>query len=318
MQYRSLTAFAFLLGSVAVCPPSAAAQAVVGEVFAADASLRGSVVLTAGGTQVMSGSSISAGSSPARLKLARGGEVRVCPGTQLGVNASASGRELMLALSSGSLEAHYPLDASADSIVTPDFRLMLAGPGEFHLAVAADARGDTCVRSLAGSTASVIINEQIGDGIYQLRPGEEVLFRAGKVSARAPVDVPCGCPPPPEVKIAETKPPEPAAEPQKEPEQVASAVPVLPSSPAPAAEPAPVPAEAVHVQVDAPFIFHADEAPDPLMMASIRLERPSTQNMWPTISPPEPAPITPAAPPPAQKPKKKRGWFRSFLAAIFR
>jgi hypothetical protein len=75
------------------------------------------------------------------------------------------------------------------------------------------------------------------------------------------------------------------------------------------------------VQVDAPFVFRADEPPDPLMMANIRLQAPAALNMWPAISPPAPppAPELAAAPLAApEKPKKKRGWFRSFLAAIFR
>ena len=296
----------------------------VGEVFSADASLRGSVVLTAGGTQVMSGSSITAGSSTARLKLARGGEVRVCSGTQLGVNASASGRELMLALNAGSLEAHYTLAANADSIVTPDFRLLLAGPGEFHLAMEADSKGNTCVRSLGGTTASIIVSEQIGDGMYQLRPGEEVLFRSGKVSAREAVQGACGCPAPPDLKIAEAKPPEPPQQKEEPKADIAAArVPMLPAAAAPAPQPpaAPLPADSIHVQVDAPFVFRADEPPDPLMMANIRLQAPAALNMWPAISPPAPppAPELAAAPLAApEKPKKKRGWFRSFLAAIFR
>ena len=310
---------------------SACAQSVVGEVFSADANLRGAVVLTAGGTQVLSGSSITAGSSAARLKLARGGEVRVCPGTQLGVNASASGRELMLSLNSGSLEAHYSLSSNADSIVTPDFRLLLAGPGEFHIALASDVKGNTCVRALAGTSASIIVTEQTGDGVYQLRPGEEVVFRAGTVRSPQAVDVPCGCPPPPELKIAEVKPkPEPPkTEDEPPPADIGAGLSPLPALPAPqptapAAEPPPQPVTSapVHVQVDAPFVFRADELPDPMMFASVRLHRASAQNMWPTVAPPpQPPPPELARAPLAapEKPrKKKRNWFKAFFAALFR
>src|SRR5687767_8581502 len=236
----------------------APAQAVVGEVFSAEAGLRGSVVLTAGGAQVLGGSSMTAGTSPARLKLARGGEVRVCPNTQLGVNASASGHELMLSLNSGSLEAHYALGSNADSIVTPDFRLLLAGPGEFHLAMAADPKGNTCVRALAGTSASIIVTEQIGDGVYQLRPGEEVVFRSGSVKSRAPVDFSCGCPPLRELNIAAAKPQEkPKQKPKEEPSADVganlAALPALPVAQPAAPQPASAPSsDSVHVQVDAP------------------------------------------------------------------
>ena len=107
----------------------AAAQNPVGQIYASDATVKGSVELASGGTRVMSGSYVDAGDSTALLKLDRGGEVRVCPHTSLSVATSPSGRDLMLGISTGAMETHYNVLASADSIVTPDFRILLAGPG---------------------------------------------------------------------------------------------------------------------------------------------------------------------------------------------
>lgn len=148
------------------------------------------------GSRVASGSSITAGEQTSILRLTRGGEVRVCPGTTLSVATSPTGQDLMLGMNTGSIETHYHLEESSDSILTPDFRIVLPGPGEFNLAIRSDPRGDTCVSSLAGSNSSVVVAELLGNGTYEVKPEQQVLFRQGRMqSVEAPVDS-CGCPPP--------------------------------------------------------------------------------------------------------------------------
>src|SRR5512147_2995301 len=97
------------------------AQGPVGEVFASDASVRGSVTLAAGGAQVMSGSQVSAGARPAILKLTRGGTVRICPNTILTVTSSISGRSLLYSLNKGQIEFHLDLSSEAYAVQTPDY-----------------------------------------------------------------------------------------------------------------------------------------------------------------------------------------------------
>jgi hypothetical protein len=233
---------------------TAAAQSAIGDLSATDASVKGAVSFSASGTQLLSGSSVTAGQSRASLRLVRGGTLEICPRTALSITGSGKSGELLLALGNGALETHYELGAVADSIVTPDFRILLAGPGKFHLAVSVDLRGDTCVRALAGNAASAIVYEQMGQGVYQVPAGGQVLFHDGTVQNPEMMVPPnCGCP-------AASAP---------RPEAAVKAA----DAPAPAPQPAPASAaDNVTVLVDAPFVFRAEEpqAPPPPLVASLQ------------------------------------------------
>jgi hypothetical protein len=248
-----------VLGLAAGCV-CAHAQEPVGRLTATDASVKGAVTLTSGGMRLMSGSSVAAGDSAASLRLTRGGELRICPHASLGITASASGTQLMLAMNTGAVEADYRLASGKDTILTPDFRILLIGPGDFHFTVGADARGNTCIRTLEKNSAALVIEEQMGDGVRQLGPKEQAVFHNGSIKepeSFAPAD--CGCPAP-AAEVAEQPRPIPLLE-------DADLRPTAPDA---------------HVMIDAPFVFSAEEEePPPPPVAHLRLSTvpPQFQNI---------------------------------------
>ena len=172
---------------------TASAQQAIGELYATDASVKGSVVLAGSGTSVLSGSSIQAGAQAATLKLERGGTLLVCEGTKLSITASQSGRQMLFSLNSGNVEMNYPLGAEADTLLTPDLRLLMPGPGTVHAAVRVSAQGDTCVQSLPGNMASIVVSETMGDATYEVKPDQAVLFKTGHLDQASSSKQNCGC-----------------------------------------------------------------------------------------------------------------------------
>jgi len=277
--------------------PTLHAQNTIGEVFASDASVRGSVVLSGNGMGVLSGSQVSAGDAAAILKLARGGEVRICPKTNVSLSADANGKALVLGINQGALEVDYPLQGATDSLLTPYFRLQLISPGTFHFAISVASSGDTCLRTLPGNDAAVFVAEMMGTESYQLTPGKSVLFKAGKISGAMEAPKTCGCP---EIKVEQPK----AALEVPAPMETAKETPVARET------------GEEHMQVDTSFVYRGTQTVQDFSMAVSRLSRSSDNSslavaLMPTVHGPVAAqPTTPQG--------KKPGVIRRFAGFVAR
>jgi hypothetical protein len=178
----------------------------------------GAIEVSNGHAIISSGGSITAGDRTADILLPGKGELHLCATTTVhlsrsGVPGAASGPAtasgpavsgsppsgpLMIALDRGALEANYVTGQYSDVLMTPDFRILISGPGQADLRIRVSPQGDTCVENCGEHAPYVTVSSQLEEGLYRVQSGQRVLFEHG--SLREVVDheeEPCGCPAPP-------------------------------------------------------------------------------------------------------------------------
>jgi hypothetical protein len=274
-------------GPIAIVPldgknPDAAAK-VTGalEVF------QGKAIIAASGT-------ITSGSLTTQVTLPHRGVLRVCASTtvKLAADASVPAGEipgLLMAMDHGAVEASFATGRNSDILLTPDFRILIGGPGAAEVKVRLGQHGDTCVDNAGANAPYVLVSSVFEGGAYRVQPGQRVMFQHGSLHEVVDQEKePCGCPPPApkgnEFPLAQSEGLAPLAAP----------------APSPAAKPGVAPQTTETLAYNS-----ADHAPQPIADAQPAAASASaTQN--------------PAASPPA--PRKKSGFFSSighFFRRIF-
>jgi hypothetical protein len=255
---RLSTAIALLpLLSLVSWSQSPGSAAPLGELFATVPGAPAVAQPAGTGMSVASGSELTAGVAPATLKLARGGQVRICPQTNLTITDAGVG--LMLGMGTGAIEIDYRVgQGGGDVLITPDFNVRLVGPNLYHFVLGVSGRGDTCFKPLSGNAAGILLSEVMGPESYGTSPNEAMVFSGGKLAGRGALKEECGCPSPVLAPVlqAETQPapsPRPSATASTSPEPTPNRD---PTAPLPPARPGETP-----VVVETPFVFSAAARP---------------------------------------------------------
>jgi len=165
------------------------------------AKVTGALEVSAGKALIVNSGSISAGDHAALVQLPRRGTVKLCASTVLKVAAENSrGSDetpaLLMALDRGAIEMSFATGRSSDTIMTPDFRILISGPGAADLKLRLGEHGDTCIDNIGSAGPYVLVSSVFDASNYHVQPGQRVMFLHG--SLHEVVDherESCGCPP---------------------------------------------------------------------------------------------------------------------------
>jgi hypothetical protein len=267
----------------------AAQQRPIAYVTTAGVAVSGSLSVENGKVAIGNNGTVTAGDSTAQVKLARGGDLRVCASTKVNLSrdtsvADAADSALMIALDRGAVEASYETGKYSDVLLTPDLRILISGPGTADLNVRVNEKGDTCVDNHGANAPYVTVTSQFEGGVYRVQPNQRVMFEHGSLQQVVDNEAePCGCPAAAPVVVAETtnaaRPVAAgpaAAAPAKTAAEAANPFPLaqsegLAKTPAAPVKPV-VPVGVAHAEVAAPITYDAAATPNPAAPAAAGAE----------------------------------------------
>jgi hypothetical protein len=230
--------------------------------------LSGSLEVANGKAVIGNNGSITAGDKTATVTLARGGTLQLCSTTTVHLSrdrsiADAQSSALMIALDRGALEASYATGKYSDVLMTPDFRILISGPGQADLKIRVSPKGDTCLDNHGANAPYVTVTSLLEGGLYRVQPNQRVLFEHGSLNEVVDNETePCGCPPA-TLEAAKPAPLQPAGGPSSTPADTAFPIAQsegLAPTPPPSTTPA-VPAGQAHAQVTVPLVYKSDAPP---------------------------------------------------------
>jgi hypothetical protein len=167
--------------------------------------LTGALEIAEGKAVIAGNGSITAGEHVATITLPHRGSLRLCPTTKVNLTAdrsivasSAAGESagLMMALDRGALETDFATGHNSDVILTPDFRIVISGPGMAAVQVRLGEKGDTCVDNRGTNAPYVSVSSIFDGGVYRVQADQRVMFQHGSLHEVVDREKElCGCPP---------------------------------------------------------------------------------------------------------------------------
>lgn len=188
-------------------PPSMSSPPIA--IVALDSSIPGAAISAGGAIQAWKGrafftgnGAITAGAAAAQVTLPYRGTLRVCPSTtvNLSVDSGAPAGEIagmQMAFDGGAIETSFAIARNSDVVLTPNFRILIGGPGSSEVKVRLGQGGDTCVDNSGANAPYVVVTSVFDSGLYRVQPGQRVMFEHGDLHTVVDDEKePCGCPPP--------------------------------------------------------------------------------------------------------------------------
>ena len=170
---------------------------------ASAAVVTGALSVANGRAMIATNGAITAGTSTTEVTLPKRGVLRVCASTTVKLASDATVPKgevpgLMMVLDHGAVEASFATGRNSDILLTPDFRILIGGPGAADVKVRLGQHGDTCVDNSGVNAPYVLVTSVFDGGIYRVQAGQRVMFQHGSVNAVVDQEKEsCGCPAPP-------------------------------------------------------------------------------------------------------------------------
>jgi hypothetical protein len=169
--------------------------------------LSGALNVAEGKAVIGASGTITAGDRTAVVTLPHRGNLHICATTKVSLTSDSSvpagsgegdAPGLMMGLERGAMEANFATGKNADVILTPEFRILISGPGVAAVRVRLGEKGDTCVDNGGPEAPYVLVSSNFNGGAFRVQPGQRVMFEHGSLNEVVDNEKEsCGCPPDP-------------------------------------------------------------------------------------------------------------------------